>query len=114
MRGIFIAAIALLIYAPWVIAELGSHDVGGNPSVAHPFQKTVGLSVAWKPALGLWRADSMGTILNPLMFLVCGVGLFFMRPAQRRAVPFVFAGMGLLLFRCIWGGKNEPWALQPG
>jgi hypothetical protein len=113
-RGIFIAAIALVVNAPWVIAMLGSHDVGANPLLAHPFQKTVGLSVAWKPALGLWRADSMGTILNPLMFLVCGVGLFFMRATQRRAVvPFVFAGIALLLFAAFGAVSTSLGALQP-
>jgi hypothetical protein len=112
-RGVAIAVIALLVNLPWLVAVLGSRDIGAN-SLVHPFQKTVGIMVALKPALGTWGPESMGTFLNPLMFLVCGAGLVFLPPMpRRRMLPFLFAGVLLLVFAAFAAASTSLGQLQP-
>lgn len=114
LRGTAIAAIALLVNAPWLVAVLGSHDIGANPLVIHPFQKAVGLMVALRPAMGQWTSQAMGTFLNPLMLLACGAGLYFVPPEQRRRMlPFLFAGLALLLFAAFGAASTSLGQLQP-
>ncbi len=114
LRGSAIAAIALLVNAPWLIAVLGSHDIGANPLVVHPFQKAVGIMVALRPAMGQWASQAMGTFLNPLMLLTCCAGLYFMpRDQRRRMLPFLFAGLTLLLFAAFGAASITLGQLQP-
>jgi hypothetical protein len=112
-RGIGIATLALLVNAPWLLAMLGTSDIGANPLMVHPFQKSVGFMVALKPALGLWSANSMGSFLNPLMLLACASALFLAPPARRRVLPFLFAGLALLLFAAFGAVSVSLGQLQP-
>lgn len=113
-RGSVVAVIALIVNAPWLFAMLGSSDIGANTLAVHPFQKTVGIMVALKPALGVWAASSMGSFLNPLMLVACGSGLYLLPPEQRRRIlPFVFAGIALLLFAAFGAVSASLGQLQP-
>ena len=112
LRGAVIAAIALLVNLPWLIAMLGNHDIGANPLALHPFQKVVGWQVALKPALGMWTG--MGSFCNPLLLAACLAGLYWMRGEQRRRMlPFVIAGVLLLLFAAFGALSAALAQLQP-
>ena len=112
LRGAVIATIALLVNLPWLIAMLGNHDIGANPLALHPFQKEIGLQVALKPALGLWTG--MGSFCNPLLLAACLAGLYFMRgEPRRRLLPFVIAGVLLLLFAAFGALSAALAQLQP-
>jgi hypothetical protein len=113
-RGSAIAAIALLVNAPWLFAMLGTSDIGANTLALHPFQKTVGIMVALKPAVGIWANSSMGSFLNPLMLFGCGAGLYFLpREQRRRMLPFLFGAVVLLLFAAFGAASATLGQVQP-
>ncbi|MDB5934857.1 MAG: hypothetical protein JWQ01_2201 [Massilia sp.] len=113
-RGAVIAVFAVLVNLPGLFAVFGVKDIGANPLMVHPFQKTVGLMVALKPAMGSWAVGSMGTFLNPLMLLACSAGLYFLPPAPRRKMlPLLFAGVVLLVFAAFGAASAALGQLQP-
>ena len=98
-RAAAVAAIALLVNLPWLAVLQGQQDISANALALHPYQKTVGLLFAIKPALGLWGADSQGMPLNPLLLLACAAGAYFLPAAQRRRMlPLLLSGLLLLAF----------------
>jgi hypothetical protein len=114
VRGAGIAALALLVNAPWLFSMFGAHDIEGNALLAHPYQKAVGIMVALKPAIGIWGEGSMGTFLNPLVLITCAAGLAFLRGASRnRMLPFLFAGVMLMVFAAFGASSQALGSLQP-
>ncbi|WP_426173178.1 hypothetical protein [Massilia sp. TWR1-2-2] len=113
-RGVIIGALAVLVNLPGLYAVFGVRDIGANPLMVHPFQKTIGLMVALKPAFGSWSSGSMGTFLNPLLLLACAAGLVWLAPAQRRKMlPLLFAGVALVLFASFGAASSALGQLQP-
>ncbi len=110
LRAVPIAAIALALNLPWIMAMLGSPNIANDS----PYQKAVGVAVAVKPLIGLWSNGGMGSLLNPFAALVCVVGLARLTNTARRQIASLFGtGVFLLLFAAFGAASAKIGILQP-
>lgn len=110
-RAASIALIVVALCLPWVLALVNAS--GPQYPSQQPYQRAVGLGVLIQ-SLGFGAGGATGATINLLILGACIFGAWTMRRRMDHAVlPFVFAGLALLVFSA-FAGANETLAyVQP-
>lgn len=110
-RAAAIAALAGLLCMPWVLAlaQGGTQTLAGE----QPYQRIVGLKVILS-SLGFDAGGATGAWIDLPIAMVCLIGLLMAKDNKRSGtLPFLLAGLGLLLFAAFAGGSSSLAVLQP-
>ena len=110
-RATAIAALAVLLCLPWVLAlaQGGTQTLAGE----QPYQRAVGLKVIIN-SLGFEAGGATGAWIDLPIAMVCLIGLLTAKGNKRSGtLPFLLAGLGLLLFAAFAGGSSSLAVLQP-
>ena len=109
-RALAVAAIAVLLTLPWVLALVHSSWQVGD----QPYQRAVGLKV-FLNSTGFETGGQTGAWINLLVLLICALGLILFRRSSGAAAAraFALAGIGLLGFAVFAGASNTLAQMQP-
>lgn len=109
-RGTAIAAIALALNMPWILAMRAGDNM---LEVEHVHQIDVGIGFLTNAVMGVW-GRSMGSLLNPLVVALGLMAVFLTRAERRRELlAFVATGCALLIFASFGATIKFLAGLQP-
>lgn len=109
-RATTIAAIAVTINLPWILAMAGAPNIANQA----PYQKATGFDVALKPLLGIWDGGGMGSLLNPICAVICIMGISCFDKARSMLTAAFFGTGAMMLLFAAFGAEIEKVAiLQP-